>query len=1142
MRNLPLFKAGVLAPIEAVTPRECSPSCELCTKIKPVGAVSHSPQGEPGGILLVGDMPTQVEARAGMLPFSTQAGTWLVQTIARATSLPIAVDYAVRCALGGAKVAEATIAQCRPHLANTLSEVQPQVIFVFGPHACNAVLGRAFNAAITTDGIGFTSEGTPVIVFPKAADIVGNRFRRKAFEASLAWALGPHEAPPWHVPFQTIETAEDAELACAELAAAEWFAFDTETDGLTFTDYFRINTLAACSKGSRTAWLWDEHALLDPERVAPLIRLMCNPNARKVAHNLKFDNHAVNFFFSIQMTGQHICTLLWARLIDSECDGRLEVLAEKVGMGGHKAEAKKALLQACAVIREVQDGLRAPANAREEQALQYSELSEKTWAYGVLNKEIRDRYCARDCVTTVMLCEQQDARIAPEQRRHWDVLVSKTTDAIQQVEAWGLPVDQAHLAKYETWLGGEMAVAESELNELAGRTVNPGNNGDVHKLLFDELKMKSVKNTPGGKPSVDKDALKFLAQHAKGKTALVIEKLLLWRKLAKQKSTYATGMLPHVRGDGRVHTSLNIAGASSGRLSSSQPNCFTGDTEVLTPDGWVAFTDLKAGTPVMQWDDGRLMFAQPTAYIQTTATTMIDIQGLHTHLRVTPDHRCALRLRYAGKLHVFSAADYPTEEQDWHQLHGGIYAGGTVKYHRPKLTFLAACMNGGKLGADGQLQISSRKPWNIRWAASALDVLGQSYMLSPENARSVGGTITVSAGRMVSWALAILDERMAPGPWMFLLDAESRRHCLHEMMRWSGAGNTFRSSDKTSVDFVQALCALADIKTRMQFVDQRGTQAYWQVEAFAHNYSAANTLTKRESTGTFDVYCLSVPSSYLLVRYGGCVHVTAQCQNIPRARGNEEGRMARNVFCASSPDHTLLELDFRQLEICVAAGLSGDRKMQAILAEGVDFHLRTAEMISMLVWGISPAQVAKIHRDAAKTINFAVLYGQGIPRLAHAMGVSHAMAERTQSAIFDEFKDLIRWIRARVAWAKTHGETWTEWGGLPARRRPLIAIAGADLQAAGSAERSSYNTSVQGGASDFCLSSVVDCVDWLRGDCVPAELVLTVHDSLLFNVRNDVLAEVSERAEAIMTSRNCNGVQLRVDKSKGQSWGQLVEA
>jgi hypothetical protein len=521
---------------------------------------------------------------------------------------------------------------------------------------------------------------------------------------------------------------------------------------------------------------------------------------------------------------------------------------------------------------------------------------------------------------------------------------------------------------------------------------------------------------------------------------------------------------------------------------------------------------------------------------------MIDIQGLHTHLHVTPDHRCALRLRYSGALQVFSAADYPTESQDWHQLHGGFYEGGTVKYSGPQLSLLAACVNGGKLDADGQLLISSKTPWNLRWAASALDVLGQAYTLSPATARSTGGTLTLPPSRVVSWALAVLDDRMAPGPWMFMLDAESRRHCLHVMMRWAGAGNTFRSPSKTNADFVQAMCALSDIKTRMQFVNRQGMAPFWQVEAFAHNYSVANSLTKRESTGTFDVYCLSVPSSYLLVRYGGCVMVVGQCQNIPRARGNEEGRMARNVFCASSNDHTLLELDFKQLEICVAAGLSGDRKMQAIIAEGIDFHLRTAEMISMLVWGIEPAQVAKIHRDAAKTINFAVLYGQGIPRLAHAMNVSRAMAERTQSAIFDEFKDLIKWIRERVAWAKAHGETWTEWDGLLARRRPLIAIAGVDLQAAGSAERSSYNTAVQGGASDYCLASVVDCVEWLRGDCVPAQLVLTVHDSLLFNVRNDVLAEVSARAEAIMTSRSCNGVQLRVDKSKGRSWGQLVEA
>ena len=213
MRNLPLFQAGASTPVETVTPRACAETCDLCIGIKPVGAVSHTAIGDPGGVLLVGDMPTQMEAKAHMLPFSTQAGDWIVSAIRRTSSLAIAADYAVKCALGKAKVKEDTIAQCRPHLAHTIAETQPSVILVFGQHACASVLGRRFNATMTTGGLGFTSEGVPVIVYPTVGEITSNKFLRKAFEASLPWAFGDHELPPWHAPYRMVETAEDAREA-----------------------------------------------------------------------------------------------------------------------------------------------------------------------------------------------------------------------------------------------------------------------------------------------------------------------------------------------------------------------------------------------------------------------------------------------------------------------------------------------------------------------------------------------------------------------------------------------------------------------------------------------------------------------------------------------------------------------------------------------------------------------------------------------------------------------------------------------------------------------------------------------------------------------------------------------------------------
>lgn len=265
-------------------------------------------------------------------------------------------------------------------------------------------------------------------------------------------------------------------------------------------------------------------------------------------------------------------------------------------------------------------------------------------------------------------------------------------------------------------------------------------------------------------------------------------------------------------------------------------------------------------------------------------------------------------------------------------------------------------------------------------------------------------------------------------------------------------------------------------------------------------------------------------------------------QNIPRA-GTPAGKMARDIFIAP-PGRKLVELDYSQLELRVAAMLSGDMVMRQIFVDGHDYHQRTAELISMLKWKIEPSQVKKEHRDVAKTFNFGLLYGMTDEGLAARLKCPVEEAAMLRAAIMGKFHQLDRWIQRMLREARASGVTYTYWNGKKARRRPLYGVIDGDNRKRSNAENSSYNTPVQGSAADFCLFSLCAIIEWLEEAKLDAMVVLTVHDSIIIEVADAQVKKVINGAKRIMESWPSAGkldVPLKADVKLGQTWGSLVE-
>src|SRR5215212_6045317 len=134
---------------------------------------------------------------------------------------------------------------------------------------------------------------------------------------------------------------------------------------------------------------------------------------------------------------------------------------------------------------------------------------------------------------------------------------------LAKMEEAGIAVDVPYLTELSQEITARLQQVEIELNEVAGRQINPNSARQLAPLLFEELGLPSGRRTKTGF-SVDSEVLENLRHR---------HPILEYRTLAKLKSTYVDALPLQVNSrTGRVHTSFNQTIAATGRLSSTNPN------------------------------------------------------------------------------------------------------------------------------------------------------------------------------------------------------------------------------------------------------------------------------------------------------------------------------------------------------------------------------------------------------------------------------------------------------------------------------------------------------------------------------------------------------------------------------------------
>ncbi len=251
-------------------------------------------------------------------------------------------------------------------------------------------------------------------------------------------------------------------------------------------------------------------------------------------------------------------------------------------------------------------------------------------------------------------------------------------------------------------------------------------------------------------------------------------------------------------------------------------------------------------------------------------------------------------------------------------------------------------------------------------------------------------------------------------------------------------------------------------------------------------------------------------------------------QNIPIR--TEEGRAIRGAF-VPEPGWVLLDADYSQIELRVAAALAQDPVLLAAFAAGEDIHRRTASE----VMGIPMEQVSAEERGKAKAVNFGLLYGQGAFALAANLGISQKEAKAFIERYFERMPKVAAWIEGAKAKALAEGLVRTHWGRI--RRIPELESPNKQFQAQGL--REAVNTIVQGTAADLMRRAMVRLHRSLQASGLRARLLLQVHDELLM----EAPPEEVERASALLKEAMEGaddlgplGVKLAAEVRTGASW------
>ena len=252
-------------------------------------------------------------------------------------------------------------------------------------------------------------------------------------------------------------------------------------------------------------------------------------------------------------------------------------------------------------------------------------------------------------------------------------------------------------------------------------------------------------------------------------------------------------------------------------------------------------------------------------------------------------------------------------------------------------------------------------------------------------------------------------------------------------------------------------------------------------------------------------------------------------QNIPIR--SQTGRDIRSAFLPGPDGWLLLAADYSQIELRVLAHFSEDATLCEAFERDEDIHA----LVASQVYNVPLEQVTSDMRRHAKAVNFGVVYGQSAFGLARQIDVDQTEAAAFIDAYFERYPGVDEFLVKILEACRAKGYVSTIMG----RRRAISGVRPLVGRQRNLPERTAINTVIQGSAADLIKQAMINVHRRLHKDGLAANMLLQIHDELVFEVSpadHDRLAELV-RTEMSQVARL--RVPLKVDLKSGRNWSEV---
>ena len=503
------------------------------------------------------------------------------------------------------------------------------------------------------------------------------------------------------------------------------------------------------------------------------------------------------------------------------------------------------------------------------------------------------------------------------------------------------------------------------------------------------------------------------------------------------------------------------------RKRTQAKSCFSGDTEILTENGFVEFKMYDGTTPVAQYniDTQEISYVEPLDFRMIPNQKICVFENENTSLKLTPNHECIIQVqngkKYMKKVPFEDLAGHGQSKYAW--VNAGYYKYDKCYFIEDDLTRLIVCFvaDGSYSASKTQLRFGFTKKRKIERFRNMVDRLGVAYD------EKVQGKLKVTYFTISDFDYVTLMKRYCTADKTLLKPAMTELNplvYLEEASYWDGHVNhtnliLVSSTNLSTLESMQIMAVQSGVRARLYKAndEQGNVSATWTLSYNLNKkplsrFESKDIDLRTHHNTNHNVYCVTVPEHNIVVRHNGKVSIQGNCN-----------------------------------------------------------------------FGFLYGMSAKTFVDYAK---------------GYGLNITEEESEGFRNNFFKAYPTLLQWHEDCKNYARANGYTWSPIG----RKRFLPDINSSNFKLRGQAERQSINSGVQGFASDMCTSALADIVFSDEIDHDRCIVLGSVHDAILFEIRDDYVDEVSPIINRLMEKPSIiEGIDIPIpivaDSEVAQAWG-----